>query len=367
MPACRRRGPAYGRSRHRNPAPRCPGCRTPGRWQGSVEHLHVMAFPEIARQPLLEARLQRLIVQGFADVLLHLFQGLVAAGDALVHPEQVKAAAAADRLADLARLEPEEHLLQIALHLAAGEGAELAALVRPGAFRILPREGAEIAPGERELPHLLGLGPRVRESLLVARVSGNEDVPHPDALGDRVVVEVLVVVPPDLLGRDVDVLADLPVDQLGLLDLSLDLGAIRFPAHALRLDRLLEARVVHSGARLDLVDVAVDLVVAGHDAERLDLSLEELVGDERFEDLAASGPPRVAVLGVLLQLVGGDGLAVDRGDDAIGDLRPRRHHPQHRREPNRPPQATAGAHRGAAYHAAEILCKSARSSAMSPS
>src|SRR5262249_30724791 len=168
------------------------------------------------------------------------------------------------------------------------------------------------------------------------------------------------------LGRDVDVLADLPVDQLGLLDLALDLGAVRFPGHALLGDRLMEARIVHPGARLDLVDVAIDLVVAGDDAEGLDLALEELLGDERFEDLAASGPSRVTVLGVLLQLVCGDRLAVDRGDDAIGDLRPRHHHPHDRREPNRP-QTPTGAHRGAAYHAAEILCKSARSSAMSPS
>src|SRR5262249_47750584 len=163
--ACRRRAPACGRSPRRNPVPRCPGCRTPGRWQGSVEHLHVMAFPEIAREPLLEARLQGLIVQGLADVLLHLFQGPVAAGDALVHPQQVEPTAAADRLADLARLEPEEHLLQLALHLAAGERAELAALVRPGALRILAREGGEVTPRERELPHLLGLCPRVLERL----------------------------------------------------------------------------------------------------------------------------------------------------------------------------------------------------------
>src|SRR5262249_1039751 len=199
-PACQRRGRACGQRRRRNPAPRCPECRTPGRWQGSVEHLHVMAFPEIAREPLLEARLQRLIGPSFPAAPPHAIQGPVAAGDALVDPEQVEAAAAADRLADLARLEAEEHLLQVALHLPAGEGTELAALVRPRALRILPREGGEVAPGERKLPHLLGLGPRVLESLVLAGVGRDEDVPHPDALGDDVVVEMLIVVPPDLLG-----------------------------------------------------------------------------------------------------------------------------------------------------------------------
>ena len=279
----------------------------------------------------------------------------------------MKAGAAPDRLAHLARLELQEGLLELSLHLAAGERPELTALVGPRPFGELPGEGREVAPGERQCPDFLGLGTRAREALFVVGLGGNEDVTHPDLLGDLVVGEVRVVVALDLLGRNVDVLADLTVHELGLLDLHLHFRPVLLPGHPLPRDRLLEACVIHAGAGLHLVDVPVDLVVAGQDAEGLDLLLEELVGDERVQDLPALGPARVALLRVLLQLVRGDRLAVDRGDDAIRDLRPRRDHPQHRREPDRYPEATAGAHRGAAYHAVESLCKSARSSPMSPS
>ena len=290
----------------------------------------------------------------------------MARADALVDAQEMEAAAGTHRLAHPARLEREGRALEIVLHLAAAEGAELPALAGPRAFRELPRESAEIVPIQSERPHLERLGPRVRHRGFVGRVlDGEEDVAHLDALDGRVVAEVGVVVTADLLGGDVHVLADLAVHERRLLELALDARAVALEAEPLRRQRGPEALPVHPVALLDLLDVAVDLVHAGGDALRLDLLLEQPVGDEGVEHLRVGRTLGGVLLRVAPELVRRDRLAVDGGDDAVGDLRARRARQQNREDERR--HAHAAGHRAAAYHAAESLCKCARSSAIMPS
>ena len=160
-------------------------------------------------------------------------------------------------------------------------------------------------------------------------------------------------------------LANLAVHQRRLLELALDARAVGLEAEPLRHQRSLEALPVHPVALADLLDVAVDLVLAGGDALRLDLLLEELVGDERLQHLRVGRPRGGVLLRVAPEFVRRDRLAVDGGDDAVGDLRARRARQQNREDERR--HAHAAGHRAAAYHAAESLCKCARSSAIMPS
>src|SRR5262249_43028715 len=141
------------------------------------------------------------------------------------------------------------------------------------------------------------------------------------ALRDHIVVEVGVVVAPDLLRRDVDALADLAVHELRALDLGLDPRAVHLEGQALGRQRALERRFVHAVPLADLANVPVDVVVAGGDAEGLDLALEKLVGDERLQDRPRGLLLGVTIARVALHLERRDRLSVHRGDDAICGLR----------------------------------------------
>src|SRR5262245_63768680 len=77
----------------------------------SVENLDVMALAEVARQPVLEAFLQGVVVEMLPDVVLHLVDRPVSLLDALVDAQEMKPATRTDGLADRSRLEREHDLL----------------------------------------------------------------------------------------------------------------------------------------------------------------------------------------------------------------------------------------------------------------
>src|SRR5207253_7458708 len=133
------------RRRNRSPDRRRRGSRSRRRSRDSVKDLHVMALEQVAREPLPEALLERLVVERVADLVLHLVEGLVARADALVDAQEMEAAAGAHGLAHPARLEREGRTLEVVLHLAAAEGAELPALPGPRALRELLRERPEVS------------------------------------------------------------------------------------------------------------------------------------------------------------------------------------------------------------------------------
>ena len=155
-----------------------------------------------------------------------------------------------------------------------------------------------------------------------ARRDGEEDVAHAHARAGRIVRQMRLVVPLDLLRRDVDPLPDLAVHELRLLDLGLHARAIGRHGQPLGSERVAETLVIHAVSRLDLVDVAADLLVPGGDTQGGDLLLEQLVGDERVEQRPLLHPFGAAFLPIPPQLEGRDRLPVDGRDDPVDDLRP---------------------------------------------
>src|SRR5207247_9402681 len=100
---------------------------------------HAVPPAKVTRQPPLETCLERLVVERVADGVAHLVERLVAGGDVLLGAQQMEAGHGLDRLAHLARLQPKGRVLERLLHLAAGEGADLAPFLGARALRELPR------------------------------------------------------------------------------------------------------------------------------------------------------------------------------------------------------------------------------------
>src|SRR5262249_28163840 len=185
------------------------------------------------------------------------------------------------------------------------EGTEEPALVRPRALRELLGEGLEVAAADGQLAHLLGLPSDVLDlRVAVDHLDPERDVAQDDPIAGPVVLAMRLVVALDLVGRDADAAADLPVHELRLLELEADPVAVSFERQPLRLERRLEAVVVDAVALLHLVDVAVDVLGLDRDALLPDLLLEELVGDEGVEELLVGHVRRRALLAELPQLVG---------------------------------------------------------------
>src|SRR5207244_11093618 len=120
--------------------------------------------------------------------------------------------------------------------------------------------------------------------------------------------------------RYLDASSEIALIKFRLLTLGLYEGAVRRDGQPLGRQRVAEPLAAHAVPQLDLLDVAVDFLVARLDAQGGDFLVEQPVSDERIEQPALLQPIGAALLRVPPELEGRDRLAVDGGHDAVDDL-----------------------------------------------
>src|SRR4030095_4510035 len=144
------------------------------------------------------------------------------------------------------------------VEFAAHEGPEEPSLLGPRRFGELLGQFLEAAPVERQLTHLLGLAPdAVDLGLAVKRLDTEEDGAHRHPLARPEAFAIGLVITLDLVGRHANAPADLPVHELGLLELAPDPLAIRLQTEPLLRECGLEAVAVDPVPFLHLLDVLV--------------------------------------------------------------------------------------------------------------
>src|SRR5258706_2586280 len=250
-----------------------------------------MFFPEVALEPLLKPLVQRL----GGDFVFHLVPDVgereLPAAFPRIQLDQMDAGAGAHGLAHLADGElAEGELIDLLQQAAARHPADIPAFGGAGALRITFGQLGEVLAGQNAAAQL---GRLFHARLFGGRLffvvrglgDGEKDVAQADPLiGDELLL-VQAVVALDVLAGAIYALTHLQVDDLALLDLGPDRGAVFTPGNAVAPERLAQLLVVDLIFFLDLADVTVDLFVGDFDARLLHLGGHELVGDELLDDL----------------------------------------------------------------------------------
>src|SRR4029453_1138301 len=176
----------------------------------SVEDLDRVALAQIPREPVLEPRLDRLLVERLADLLARLVEGTVARRLELVDADDLHGPIGADDLAHRPGRHHEDHLLEVRVARTAREGPEQATSLGSLRLRELLRQVLEAPAAEGELPDLLGLALDVLDlALAVDRLDAEDDRAHGHAIARPEILAVGLVVALDLVGRHAHTTPDL--------------------------------------------------------------------------------------------------------------------------------------------------------------